>query len=61
MEDDQRGSNNVNSKLTEDDVRKIRGLLDIMSDQDIADFMNNRVTSGAINQIRRGLTWSHLK
>lgn len=55
-----RGSNNKSSKLTEDDVIKIKMLLDegSYSYEKLASFFN--VTSNTIGAIKRGETWKHV-
>lgn len=54
----QNGSSNPMSKLTESDIHKIRELNQSISQARIAKLFN--VTTGAINQILTGKTWSHI-
>ena len=56
---DQRGTKNPQSKLTDDDVYKIRSLLDTITQKEIGKMFG--VKKPAIADIKHGRTWAHLK
>lgn len=57
---DRKGTKNDNCKLTEDDVKKIRSLLDLgVYQYEIAVIFG--VGQAHISRIKRGKLWSHLK
>lgn len=55
---DQRGERNGHSKLTKEDVLKIKELLSIYNNKEIASMFN--VTHSTISCIRVGKTWRHI-
>ena len=45
--------------LTESDVDIVQSLLPAMTNREIAEFLNDKVTAGSIYAIRNGKSWSH--
>lgn len=56
----QKGSENANSILTDEDVYLIISLLGKLNNKQIAAALGNKVTYATIGMIRKGNAWSHL-